>query len=265
MIIIGEKINATRKAISAALDARDSKHVIQVAQEQAKAGAHYLDINGGDPREDREVRNIEWLLDVVQSNTDIPVSIDSANPKAVKAGLSRAKNKPILNSVSLERSRLEGLLPILAEFDCMVVALLVSDQGPPCGVEDRVRNASLLIEKLLSAGKRIEQIIVDPCFLPISTDSTCGLRAIEGIAAIRKRWPEVHVGGGVSNASYGLPKRKYVNLALLSQAIFHGMDVAIIDPCGEGVMGTIQAAEAVAGRDEFCMNYVTAEREGRLL
>jgi 5-methyltetrahydrofolate--homocysteine methyltransferase len=264
MIIIGEKINATRKAIAAALKDRDAGHVAQVAAEQVKAGAHYLDINGGDPSEDREVENVAWLLDVVQSRTDSPVSVDSASPKAVRAGLSRAGRKPILNSVSLERSRLEPLLPIVGEFDCMVVALLVSDNGPPCGVDDRVANAGALIDKLTAAGKRLDEIIVDPCFLPISTDASAGVRAVQAIAEIRKRWPEVHIGGGVSNASYGLPKRRYVNLALLSQAILHGMDAAIIDPCTEGIMATIHAAEALAGRDEFCMNYVTAEREGRL-
>lgn len=264
MIVIGEKINATRKAISAALEARDARHIVKVAQEQVRCGAHYLDLNGGDPRQGRETQNILWLLDVVQSNTDAPVAIDSANPEAAGAGLSRAKRKPILNSISLERSRLEPLLPIVARFDCMVVALLASDNGPPQRVEDRVQNAGMLIEKLLAAGKKVEDIIVDPCFLPISADAASGCLAIDGIAAIRERWPQVHIGGGVSNASYGLPKRKYINLALLAQAIVHGMDVAIVDPCVEGVMGTILAAEAVAGRDEFCMNYIAAEREGKL-
>ncbi len=265
MIIIGEKINATRKTISAALEARDEKFIQAIALEQVKAGAQYLDINGGAPWEDREMQNMAWLTDVVQAVTDLPLCVDSASPKAVTTGLSRAKKKPILNSVSLERSRLEPLLPIVADYDCMVVALLTSDNGPPHGVEDRIRNAASLIEKLMAAGKKLEEIIVDPCFLPIYSDTTCGLKTIEGIAAIRKLWPEVHIGGGVSNASYGLPKRKHINFALLSQAIVYGMDAAIIDPCVEGIMATIYAAEAVAGRDEFCMNYVTAEREGKLV
>jgi cobalamin-dependent methionine synthase I len=265
MIIIGEKINATRKLIKRALDGRDAAHIARVAAEQVRAGAQYLDVNGGAPQKDLEAKNVAWLVDVIQEKLDVPLCIDSACPKAARAGLSKAKSKPILNSVSLERSRLELLLPVVKEFDCMVVALLVSDDGPPCGVDDRVRNAAALIDRLAGAGKMPGEIIVDPCFLPIATDTASGLKVLEGIAAIRKRWPEVHVGGGVSNVSYGLPKRKFVNLAMLTQAILYGMDAAIIDPCTEGIMATIYAAEAVAGRDEFCMNYVTAERQGRLV
>ena len=260
MIIIGEKINATRKAIAQALAERDAGHIIAVAGEQAEAGARYLDVNGGDPREGQEAENMAWLVELVQANTDAAVAVDSANPEAVRAGLSMADKKPILNSISLETERLESMLPIIGEFDCMVVALLMSDEGTPGAAEDRLARAEALIGKLTDAGKGLAEIIVDPCFLPISTDTNSGRQVIDAIAAIRARWPEVHVGGGCSNLSFGLPKRKLVNCALLSQAIYAGMDTAIIDPCAADIMETIVAAEAVAGRDEFCMNYVTAMR-----
>jgi 5-methyltetrahydrofolate--homocysteine methyltransferase len=91
-----------------------------------------------------------------------------------------------------------------------------------------------------------------------------GRRVVEAIDRIHTQWPEVHIGGRCSNVSFGLPKRKLVNFALLSQAIFHGMDAGLIDPCVPGIMATIYAAEAVAGKDEFCMGYVMAEREGKL-
>ncbi len=264
MIIIGEKINATRKAIAAALEKRDEKHIIATAQEQARAGANFIDLNGGDPREGMESRNMAWLMDVVQANCDLPVAIDSANPDAVKTGLSMARQKPILNSISLEKDRMGPMLPLAGQFDCMVVALLMGDGGTPCGVDDRLRNAEALIGKITGAGKRVDEIIVDPCFLPVAADQTAGRRVIEAIAAIHRQWPEAHIGGGCSNISFGLPKRRYVNFALLSQAIFHGMDAGLIDPCIPGIVATILAAEAVAGKDEFCMTYVLAEREGKL-
>ena len=264
MIIIGEKINATRKAIAAALEARDEQQVIKTAQEQVKAGAHYLDVNGGDPREGREEQNVAWLMEVVMSCTDVPVAVDSADTKAVEKGLSLARKKPILNSVSLEAHRLAPLLPIVARHECMVIALLMADGGTPCGVSDRVERAEALIGKLAGAGKKLDEIIIDPCFLPISADAPAGRNVIDAIAEIHRRWPEVHIGGGCSNVSFGLPKRKYVNFALLTQAIYHGMDAGLIDPCVPGIMAAILAAEAVAGKDEFCMNYVTGEREGRL-
>ena len=264
MIVIGEKINATRKAIAAALNSRDAGLIVKTAQEQAQAGAHYIDVNGGDPRPGHEAKNMAWLVELVQANTDLPVAVDSADPEAAKVGLSMAKKKPILNSVSLEKARLAAVLPIAGQFDCMVVALLMSDGGTPCGVDDRLRIAAALIDKITGAGRKIDEIIIDPCFLPVSADQMSGRRVIEAIAAIHRQWPQVHIGGGCSNISFGLPKRRYVNFALLSQAIFHGMDAGLIDPCIPGVMATIYAAEAVAGKDEFCMNYVMAERQGRL-
>ena len=264
MIIIGEKINATRKAIAAALAAGDEQHIIKTASEQVASGAHYIDVNGGDHREGQEAKNMAWLIDLVQANTDAAIAVDSANPDAVRVGLKMARKKPILNSISLESERLEKMLPIVGEFDCMVVALLMSDNGTPTGVDDRMANAQTLIGELTAKGKKLDEIIVDPCFLPVSADQTAGRNVVDAIAKIHARWPEVHIGGGCSNISFGLPKRKYVNFALLSQAIFHGMDTGLIDPCIPGIMACIAAAEAVAGRDEFCMNYVMAEREGKL-
>jgi 5-methyltetrahydrofolate--homocysteine methyltransferase len=260
MIIIGEKINATRKAIAAALESRNVEAIVQTAREQAQAGADYIDVNGGDPRPGQEAKNMAWLLELVQGCTVLPVSIDSADPEAVDVGLAMAARKPILNSISLEKHRLESLLPIASRRPCLVVALLMSDGGTPCGVEDRLASAEKLVGHLTGAGKKIEEIIVDPCFLPVSADASSGRAVIDAIAAIRRRWPDIHIGGGCSNISYGLPKRRYVNFALLCQAIYHGMDTGLIDPCVPDILGILRAAEAVAGRDEFCMNYVTKMR-----
>ncbi len=260
MLVIGEKINATRKAIASALENRDADHIVKTAKEQDAAGATYIDINGGNPREGAEEANMVWLMDLVQAGSELPIAVDTANPDVMRKGLSMAKKKPILNSISLESERLENMLDIVKEFDCMVVALLMSDDGTPCSMEDRVQRAEQLIARITDTGKKLDEIIVDPCFLPVSADAASGRHVIDAIAQIRSKWPEVHIGGGLSNVSFGLPKRKNVNLAALAQCIYAGMDAAITDPCVDGVMATIYAAEAVAGRDEFCMNYVTAMR-----
>ena len=264
MIIIGEKINATRKAIGAAIEAGDADMIIKTAVEQAEAGADFIDINGGSHVEGQEAKNMAWLMDLVQANVDKPVAVDSANPDAVKIGLGKAKAKPILNSISLESDRLEPMLPIAKDHDCMVVALLMSDAGTPMTKEDRTERADQLIEKLLGIGKTVDEFIVDPCFLPVSADPASGRAVIDAISEISAKYPGIHLGGGCSNISFGLPKRRLVNFALLTQAIYHGMDAGIIDPCIPGIVATILAAEAVAGKDDFCMNYVTAERDGKL-
>ncbi|MHC4561360.1 MAG: dihydropteroate synthase [Planctomycetota bacterium] len=264
MIIIGEKINATRKAIGAAIEAGDADLIVKTAVEQAEAGADYIDINGGSPKEGQEAKNMQWLMELVQANTDKPVAVDSADPAAVKIGLELAAKKPILNSISLESDRLEPMLPLAGSHECLVVALLMSDAGTPMSKDDRTTRADELIGKLTGIGKTLDEIIVDPCFLPVSADPGSGRAVIDAIADIHAKYPEVHIGGGCSNISFGLPKRKLVNFALLTQAIYHGMDTGIIDPCIDGIVANILAAEAVAGRDDFCMNYVMAEREGKL-
>lgn len=207
---------------------------------------------------------MEWLVGLVQAHTDTPIAIDSANPDVVKVGLELTQAKPIVNSISLEAERLEGLLPVVAEAECMVIALCMADEGTPSGVDDRVDRAGRLVEKLTGAGKKPEEIIVDPCFFPVSSDPANGRIVCEAIRQIRDALPGVRVGGGLSNCSYGLPARKLINLAMIGAAVFNGMNAAIVDPCLLGMMETILAAEVVSGADEWCANYIAAHRQGKL-
>lgn len=264
MIIIGEKINATRKSIAAAIAARDGEHILQVAAEQVAAGADYLDLNGGSPQPQAEVENMKWLVELVQARVDVPLCIDSANPQAIEAGLSLARAKPIVNSVTLEAGRLESLMSVVAGRECMVIGLCLSDEGTPAGVDDRLERARRLIEALTAAGRQMDEIIIDPCFLPVSAQPGAGRMVCEAIAAIRREFPRVHIGGGLSNVSFGLPQRRLINLAMVASAVCSGMDVALIDPCSPMMVPLTLAAEAVSGADEWCAGYVAAYREGRL-
>ncbi len=264
MIIIGERINATRKPVAAAINARDERRIIKLACEQVAAGADYLDVNGGDPKADQEVANIEWLVDLVQAHTEAPLCIDSANARAVEAALASVRRKPIVNSVSLEKERLASFLPLVSAHECMVIALCMADEGPPEGAEQRVRRAGELIEQLTAAGKRADEIIVDPCFFPASAQPQAARDLCQAIAEIRRRHSGVHVGGGLSNVSYGLPSRRHVNLAMLAMAVYHGMDAAIIDPCADGMVAAALAGEVLSGTDEWCANYLAAYRAGKL-
>ena len=264
MIIIGEKINATRKTIAAAIAGRDEQFIIKTVAEQADAGANYIDLNGGDPNPQAEVANMEWLVKLVQSNTDLPLCLDSASVDAIKVGLSLAEKKPIVNSVSLEAERLEAFLPVLTERECMVIALCMSDDGMPKSADDRVERAGRLIEQLGGIGKKPDEIIIDPCFVPVSTDPNAARYVCESIRIIHEKFPDVHIGGGLSNVSFGLPKRKYINLAMLAASVYNGMDAAIIDPCTPYMVPLILAGEVISAADQWCANYVGAHRDGRL-
>jgi 5-methyltetrahydrofolate--homocysteine methyltransferase len=258
MILIGEKINATRRIVAKAIQERDEETIRELAKSQTSAGATYLDINGGDPK--KEIENLLWLQEIVQSVSDLPLSLDSANPQAIEACMKYVRHKPIVNSITLETNRKEAILPLVRGCDCSVIAVLVGNDGVPHGVEDRMALADELVGLLLDSGKKQEDIFVDPCFLTVYTEEGAGLAVLESIRQIRSRWPAIHISGGVSNASYGLPGRKWINQAFLILSMGAGLDAAIIDPCAAGTSFLASAAEVILNRDEMGMNYISTMR-----
>jgi len=260
MLIIGELINCTRKKVGEAAQNRDAEFFKDLAQKQASAGAHMLDVNGGVP--EREVELLGWLVDLVQGVVDIPLCLDSADPRALIKALPLCKQRPMVNSISDEPARW-AMLPVLKEHRPKVIALCISESGLPTGVEDRVAIASRLIDRLTEEGFALDDIYVDACVLPVATGphSKNLLAAVGQIAA---RYPGVHISAGVSNVSFGLPLRKLLNETFLLLLMAHGLDAAIVDPCDQQLMMNIMAAEALLGHDDHCRNYLRAYREGKL-
>lgn len=262
MIIVGELINASRKAIGAAIEAGDAEYIKQVAADQDKAGATYIDANAG-IFVGEEGKYMKWLIELIQSVSEKPIAIDSPDPKVIEDALTLCKNTPMLNSISMEKDRWEKLLPIMANNNNLkVVALCMSDAGMPTSCDDRMKIADQLISGLTGKGVPIENIYVDPLVQPLGTDHTFGLEFLKAVRAIVEKFPGVHCMCGLSNISYGLPARKYVNRIFMAQAIACGLDGAIINPLDKGMMGTIAAAEALAGKDKSCIRYLKAFRGG---
>jgi len=262
MIIIGEKINSTLKAIRPAMESRDSAAVTDLAKRQCEAGATYIDLNAGMFYEG-EVEILEWLVKTVQEAIDAPLAIDSPNPAALAKALRANKNgKPIINSITDEKERYNAVLPLIKEYNTGIVALCMDDTGMPETVEDRVKIADRLIGKLTNEGVAIGDIFIDPMVRPIGTGSHYGVVAIETIRKVKQEYPDVHITCGLSNISFGIPARKVMNQAFLIAAITAGMDGAILDPLDKKLMTFLYAGEALVGRDEFCMNYLTKFREG---
>ena len=262
MIIIGELINASRKAIKAAIEDQDAATIQQIAQNQAEAGADYIDVNAG-IFVGREPEYLKWLVQTVQQAVDKPCAIDSPDPAAIAAALAVHKGTPMINSISLEKDRYERLSPIVAGTDMKVIALCMSDRGMPQTVADRLEIAEQLVGGLLDKGVRVDNIFVDPLVQPVSVNNTFGMEFIDAIEQIVARFPGIHTACGLSNISYGLPARKFMNRTFMTMAIAKGLDGALIDPLDGRMMAAIVAAEALAGRDNFCMNYLKAFRAGR--
>jgi cobalamin-dependent methionine synthase I len=263
MIIVGELINASRKAVASAIEAQDGQTVRQLAQNQAENGAHYIDVNAG-IFEQREAEYLRWLIENVQGIVDLPCCIDSPDPRVIEAGLSVHRGTAMINSISLEKKRCDNLLPLLAGTDLRIVALCMADSGMPRTAEDRVKIAEELIDRLLSHNVKIENIYVDPLVQPVAVDQTFGKAFLAAIEEIMGRFPGVHTICGVSNVSYGLPLRKYLNQTFITMAIAKGLDAAILDPLDKRMMANVLAAEVLAGRDRFCMRFIKSYQDKSL-
>ena len=261
MIIIGELINASRKAIKAAIEAQDAEAIQKVATDQAEAGANYIDVNAG-IFVGKEPEYLKWLVQTVQQVTDIPCAIDSPDPAAIEAALAAHQGTPMINSISLEKDRYDKLMPIIAGTDLKVIALCMSDAGMPQTVDDRMKIADELINGLVKNNIPLENIFVDPLVQPISVNNTFGVEFINTIEKIIANFSGIHTACGLSNISYGLPARKFMNQTFMTMAITKGLDGAIINPLDKKMMANIIAAEALAGKDNFCMNYLKAFRAG---
>jgi len=261
MIIIGELINASRKAIKAAIEAQDAEAIQKVARDQAEAGADYIDVNAG-IFVGQEPQYLKWLVETVQQVTDKPCAIDSPDPKAIEAALAVHRGVPMINSISLEKERYERLLPIVAGTDMKVIALCMSDEGMPQTVEDRMKIADKLVNGLLGKNVKVENIFVDPLVQPVSVNNSFGMEFIHTIETVVKTFEGIHTACGLSNISYGLPARKFMNQTFMVMAIARGLDGAIMNPLDKKMMASIIAAEALAGRDNFCMEYLKAFRAG---
>jgi cobalamin-dependent methionine synthase I len=264
MLIVGERINSTRKSMAPAVKERNAAFIQDEARKQTEAGADYLDCNAATVGREEEPEALSWLVQTVQGVVDRPISLDSPNPAAIEAALKVHRGTPIINSISGEREKLKRLLPLVREHRAKVIALCMDDEGMPKTAEDRLRVGLPLVERLLAAGVREEDVIVDPLLMPISVDSEHGNHAFRTITEFKRQYPNIQVSVGLTNVSFGLPERRWLNRAALLLAMGAGLDAVICDPTDRDLMAMLLAAEALLGRDEFCANYLSAARAGRL-
>jgi len=262
MLIIGEKINGTRKAVGKAVLEKDVAFIQKLALDQVNAGADVLDVNAG-TEATREPDDLLWLVQTVQEVVDKPLSLDSPNPKALAHAVTVVKQTPFINSISGELHRL-GSLPIVAERQCKVLALAIDDNGIPKDVEGRMVVVRRLFEETRKAGVLDDNVYVDPLVTAIATDAQACSLAMQCMRTIKSEFPKAHLTCGLSNISYCLPARAVLNRSFMTLAMLAGLDSAIMDPNDRGLIEAIYATQVLLGQDRHCMKFSKAFSAGKI-
>jgi cobalamin-dependent methionine synthase I len=265
MLIVGEKINSSIKDVGEAIARRDEAFIEALACNQKLGGADYLEVNSGlriYPED--EASDMEWLIPVVQKASGLPLCIDTAHGVVLERALKLHKGKAIVNSINGDSERWGEILPLVKQYDCDLVVLPSDRKGIPARVDGRIRIAGRIIEGMAEAGIGQERLYFDPLVLPLSSNTQNGIVFIDTLKELKRCFPETRTISGLSNISFGLPKRSWINQSFLVLSLGAGLDAAIMNPLDKKLMALVGSTEAFLNRDTFCMKYIQAFRSGKL-
>jgi 5-methyltetrahydrofolate--homocysteine methyltransferase len=261
-IRIGERINSSRKSITRALEVKDEVLIKKEARLQKESGADMLDVNCAFNSKD-EILDMEWLVELVQGETNLPLSIDSPNPEAIEAGLKKHKGNALVNSITLEEKRAEAILPLVKRYNARVIVLTMDEKGMPGTAKERLDMTERILKLAGKYSIPAENLYIDPLVRPISSEPKQGLEVIESTKMIKSEY-DVKVICGLSNVSFGLPDRSILNAVFLTMMLSAGLDAAILDPLNKKIKTILKVSNALLGDDEFCREYIKSFRSGGL-
>ncbi|MBR2020117.1 MAG: homocysteine S-methyltransferase family protein [Clostridia bacterium] len=254
-ILIGERINPTgKKRFQEALRTNDVGYLLKEGIAQQEKGAHILDVNVGLPEID-EVSMLQRAVCELQAVIDLPLQIDTSNPRAMEAALRRYNGKAMINSVSGKRESMEAVFPLAKKYGGLVVALTLDENGIPPTADGRVAIAKRILETAKGYGIGAEDLLFDPLALTISADSSAARETLQAVRRIRTELG-CHTSLGVSNVSFGLPHRDAVNSTFFAMAMTQGLSAAIMNPYSPDMMKTYRAFCALNGLDANCAAYI---------
>lgn len=263
MIIIGERLNSSRKQAYGAMLDRDRDYILEQAFKQVSAGAEVLDINTA-ALLDKEADLLTWMIALIQEEIEVPISIDTPNPRAMEAGLKQHRGEAFLNSLTGEKEKISAFLPIIKEYRPRVIVLCMDENGLPNNADQEYSVAARMVEILDRADVPLEKIFIDPLVRPVGVDQSAPRLFFESLEKIKKHIPGVKTIAGISNISFGLPNRKLLNRTFLVMAIQEGLDAAIIDPLDQEKLASLSAAKALMGEDPHLKGFLGAHRSGRI-
>ncbi len=253
-ILIGERINPTgKKKLKEALKTEDLNYILNEGITQAEKGVHILDVNVGLPEID-EARMMKKVVTELQAVTDLPLQIDTSDPKVLEDAMRYYNGKPLVNSVNGEPESMEAVFPLVKKYGGVVIALAMDKSGIPETAEGRIAVANKIIEKAKEYGIDKKDIIVDPLALTISSEPNGAIVTLQAVKMLREMGIKSSLG--VSNISFGLPKREIINSTFFANALENGLDCAIINPFSEGMMNVYYAFNALHNLDTACGEYI---------
>ena len=259
-VIIGERINPTgRKILAAEMAAGDFTRVEADARAQVEAGAQMLDVNAGIPLAD-EPAILARAIQLVQSITDVPLSIDSSIVAALEAGLAVYKGKALVNSVTGEDERLEAVLPLIKKYGAAVIAISNDETGISEDPDVRYAVAKKIVERAMDHGIPASDVVVDPLVMPIGAINQAGVQVMRLVHRLRTEL-KVNTSCGASNISFGLPNRDGINSAFLTMAMGAGMTSAITNPMHVEVIRAVMGADVMLGHDPDCARWIRRFRD----
>jgi 5-methyltetrahydrofolate--homocysteine methyltransferase len=259
-VMIGERINPTgRKILAAEMAAGNFSRVEADALAQVAAGAHMLDVNAGIPLAD-EPAILAKAVQLVQSITDLPLSIDSSIVKALEAGLAVYRGKPLVNSVTGEEERLESVLPLVKKYSAAVVAISNDETGISEDPDVRFEVAKKIVNRAADHGIPRSDIVVDPLVMPIGAINQAGRQVMHLLNRLKHEL-KVNTTCGASNVSFGLPAREGISATFLSMAIGAGLTSAIMNPMHLEIVKACMAADVMMGHDPDCARWIKRFRE----
>ena len=253
VVIIGESINPTRrKKLVTTLQEGNFDYVLELAETQIRAGADVLDVNVGFPGVD-DVKLLPETVRILQDKFDIPLCLDSPNPRAIEAALKVASGKCLINSVNGEEASLNALLPVAKEYGAAIIGLCMDDDGITHDPEKRLSIARKIIERAVKSGIKAEDVVIDPLAMAVSADPQACRVTLETIRLVHQKLSH-NITQGASNISFGLPDRESLNTAYMAISIYNGLTCPIANP--EKITSIVRAADLVLGRDDFAVRFV---------
>jgi len=253
VVIIGESINPTRrKKLVETLSRNDFSFALQLAGTQIDTGADVLDVNVGYPGVD-DVSLLPATVGSIQEHYDIPLCLDSPNPKAIEAALKVTEGKPLINSVNGEEKSLGAILPLVREYGAAVIGLVMDDEGITHDPEKRLRIAEKIVNRAIQMGIPGEDVVIDPMAMAVSADPNACMVTLETIRLVRDHLGQ-NITQGASNISFGLPGREYLNSAYMTLSIWNGLTCPIANPAK--ITALVRATDLIRARDDYAMRFV---------